>query len=269
MKKIVPLILSAVLLLTLTAPALATDDAPTEKEEVIYGILGLDGSVESVYAVNIFNTGDVTDYGDYSSVENLTNSDPITQNGDEITMNSSAGRLYYQGTLKSLKLPWDIAVTYTLDGQQISASQLAGASGALAIRIQVTQDPDVDSLFFDNYALQIALSLDTGLCSDIVADGATVADAGTDKQLSYIVLPGKGADLTVCANVQNFAMDAMTFNGIKLTLDMDIDDTQFNDQISELTDSIASLDSGAGDLLDGVSQLKDGMITSTGYGSSP
>ena len=139
MKKIITMLLSAVLLLALTAPALAADDAPTEKEEVLYGILGLDGSVKSVYAVNIFNTGDVTDYGDYSSVENLTNSDPITQNGDEITINSSAGRLYYQGTLKSLKLPWDIAVTYTLDGKQIPASQLAGASGALAIHIQVTQ----------------------------------------------------------------------------------------------------------------------------------
>jgi len=259
MKKIITMLLSAVLLLALTAPALAADGAPTEKEEVLYGILGLDGSVKSLYAVNIFNTGDVTDYGDYSRVENLTNSDPITQSGDEITIRSSAGRLYYQGTLKNLKLPWDIAVTYTLDGRQVPASQLAGASGALAIRIRVTQDPDVDSLFFDNYALQIALSLDTERCTDIVADGATVADAGTDKQLSYIVLPGKGADLTVCANIRNFAMDAMTFNGVKLALNMDIDDTQFNAKIDKLTGSIASLDSGAGDLLDGASRLKDGM----------
>jgi X-X-X-Leu-X-X-Gly heptad repeat protein len=259
MKKIIPVIISAILLLTLVVPAAAADSAPTGKGEVVYGILGLDGSVESIYVVNIFNTGAVTDYGDYADVKNLTNTDPITHNGDVITIHSSADQLYYQGTLTTRELPWDFAVSYTLNGKEAAASDLAGASGALSIHIRATQNPDTDSVFFDNYALQIGLSLDTRLCGNIKADGATVADAGTDKQLSYIVLPGKGADIAVSADVHDFEMDAMTLNGIKLKVDMDIDASEFSDEIRQLADAIAELDGGAGDLLDGVRQLNDGM----------
>lgn len=34
------------------------------KEEVIYVMAGADGTVNSVYAVNSFDGGDVSDYGD-------------------------------------------------------------------------------------------------------------------------------------------------------------------------------------------------------------
>ena len=107
--------------------------------------------------------------------------------------------------------------------------------------------------------LQIGLAMNTTLCSNIRADGATIADAGSDKQLSYIVLPGKGADIAISADVRDFELDAMTINGIKLTLDMDVDASEFSDQISQLTDAIADLDGGAYDLLDGARRLNDGM----------
>ena len=259
MKKLAPFLLSAILLLALATPAAAADGAPTRKEEVVYGILGLDGSVKDIYVVNIFNSGTVTDFGDYADVKNLTNTDPVTQNGDEITVKSHAEKLYYQGSLKAHELPWLFTVTYALDGKAVTASDLAGASGALSIQISAAQNPGADSTFFDNYALQIGLTLDTKLCANISAPGATIADAGADKQLSYIVLPGKGADLTVTADVSDFEMDPVTINGIKLALDMEIDDSEFTQQISELTEAIEGLDDGAGDLLDGARQLSDGM----------
>jgi len=259
MKKIIAFTISAILLFSLVLPASATDRVPTGKEEVVYGILGLDGGVKSVYVVNIFNSGSIVDYGDYSKVENLTDADAITQNGDEISVNSAADRFYYQGTPKVLELPWDIAISYTLDGVPIAASELSGASGALSMHVQVTQNPNTDKIFYDNYALQIALTLSTTLCNNIQADGATIAEAGADKQLSYIVLPGTGADFTVSADVHDFEMAAMTFNGIKLVLDMDIDNTQFAGQFTELTTAISGLDDGAQKLLVGAGALKDGM----------
>lgn len=258
MKKAVLLLLSVFLLITLATPAFAAESANTSKEEVAYGILAHDGNVESVYVVNIFNTGDIVDYGRYAEVENLTDSSTVTKNGDKITIASPSDRLYYQGTLEDVKLPWNIAIKYAMDGKEVSASDLSGATGALAIHIQITQNPDANKTFFENYALQISMSLNTRLCENIISDGASVASAGIDKQLSYIALPGKGAEIHVSADVRNFEMDAITFNGIRLNLDIDIDDESFGDQFVELTAAIAELDDGAGDLLSGVKELSNG-----------
>lgn len=262
MKKIISalaILISTALLFAAVIPAAAAGSVPTQKEEVVYGILGLDGIADSLYVVNIFNTGDVTDYGNYTDVQNLTNADKIVQSGDEISVASTADRFYYQGTLPTKALPWDIHITYMLDGNEIESSALPGVSGELEIHIAVLQNPNVDSTFYDNYALQIALTLSTELCGNILANGATLADAGADKQLSYIVLPGKGADITVSADVHDFEMNAITFNGIKLTIDLDIDKSAFSEQLTELTDAIAQLDDGAGDLSEGADQLNSGM----------
>ena len=256
MKKYLSVVLAAVLLVALSVPAYAVD-SPSQKEEVVYGILNTDGSVDHVYVVNRFESGTITDYGDYTEVRNLTTADPLTVNGDEITASTGADQLYYQGTLQSKNLPWNIAVTYLLDGKEVSAQNLGGKSGALQIKIAVTRNEAVDTSFYDDYALQIALSLDTGLCSNIKADGATVADAGADKQINYTVLPGSGGDFSVTADVQDFAMDAISINGIRLVLALD--GGAITDQISQLTSAVRQLDNGAGSLLDGAKQLSAGM----------
>ena len=81
------------------------------KEEVIYVMAGADGTVNSVYAVNSFDGGDVSDYGDYSSVKLLNVDGNITQNGDEISFSSPEnGKVYYQGTLTNTEIPWDISI---------------------------------------------------------------------------------------------------------------------------------------------------------------
>ena len=87
-KKALSLILSLLMLVGAASPAFAAD-ASSEKEEVIYVNLSADGAVNQVYAVNIFGSGDITDYGDYSSVEMLNTTDKITQSGDRITFSSS------------------------------------------------------------------------------------------------------------------------------------------------------------------------------------
>jgi X-X-X-Leu-X-X-Gly heptad repeat protein len=261
MKKILSIILSAALLFALTVSVSAADTSPSspEKEEVVYGLLDLNGGVDDIYVVNIFDGGEITDYGDYTQISNLTTSEKISQSGDEITISTAADKLYYQGTLASWDLPWAITITYTLDGQEISGEELAGKSGALQISLTVTQNDRVSSTFFENYALQITFGLPTELCDNITAENATVAEAGGEKQLSFTVLPGDGADILITADVHDFEMDAVTINGIKLALDINIDQNAFSEEITQLADAIGELDDGAGDLLDGVQQLASGM----------
>jgi len=271
-------ILSA--LLFLPGIPISAADAPSPKEEVVYGLLNLDGSVSKLYVVNIFNGGEITDYGNYTNIRNMTTSEKITQKGDQITVNTGADKFYYQGTLEKKELPWDITIKYFLDGEELSGEELAGKSGRLKITISVKQNNRIDdnsinidsnfnqiesspnkinSNFFDNYALQIAISLDNKLCSNIETDNATIAEAGGKKQLTYTVLPGKGIDIAVTADVRDFEMDAITINGIRLSLGIAIDNDAFTGQVSQLIIAIRELDDGAAELLEGLEQLSNGM----------
>lgn len=145
-----------------------------------------------------------------------------------------------------------------------SAVSTAGGTGALAIHLKIDKNEKCTSDFYDNFALQAALTLDTGLCKNIEADGATMANVGSDKQLSYTVLPGRGLDAYIRADVSDFEMDAVTINGVQLNLDVDIDDAELMDQVSQITDAARDLNDGAGKLSDGTNELLDGGSSQAG-----
>ncbi len=256
--------------------AFANSDA--QKEEVIYVSTDANGSVRELNAVNIFDcedfdgSGKVSDYGDYSMVKILEGDADITQSGKKITIDigsgtenagDGSGRIYYQGTMKKTEIPWNISIVYYLDGKKISPEDLAGKSGKLKIHFSVTENSEYSKLnsnangYFDNYALQAAFTLDTEKCEDIKAADATIANVGQDKQLSYIILPDKGIDMYITANVTDFEMDAVSINGVKLNMDIDVDYSALDEKIDEAKDAVKDLDDGTGDALDASEEIYD------------
>lgn len=257
MKRILALILCTIILLGSATPmALAASSA---KGEVVYGILNHDGSVENLYVVNIFNGGDITDYGVYNKLSNLTTRDALNQTEDEITISTDANKFYYQGNLVSKDLPWNIEIKYYMNDMEYPATDLAGMSGKLKIIISVTKNPNISGNFYDNFGLQIGVLLNNSLSSNIIADNATIAEAGGSKQLSFTVLPGNPFEGTISADVKDFEMDAISINAIRLAFDISIDSSKFTKQFSELAEAIEGLDDGAGDLLDGLNELVKGI----------
>lgn len=231
-----------------------------EKEEVIYVMAGADGSVNSVYAVNSFDGGDITDHGDYTDVKLLNIDGNITQNGDEISFSSPENnKVHYQGTLKNTEIPWTISIKYFLDGEELSAEDVAGKSGALEIRTEITKNEKCSADFYENYALQCSYTLDTELCRNIKADGATIANVGSDKQITYTVLPDKGLEKSIFADVTDFEMPSASINGIKMSLGLDIDDEDIDQKITDLTDGAVELDDGAKELYNGTVDLNSGV----------
>ena len=264
------LALAGCLLAGAAMPAFAA--ASTAKEEVIYANLTAAGDVTGVYAVNSFavQAGDtVTDHGSYSAVRNMTTADPLTQSGDTITATVSGdGRLYYEGTMDAATaLPWIVKLAYTLDGAEIAPEELGGKSGKLAIRLQVSRNPACTGSFFDQYALQVTMSLDTDLAQNIEAPGATMANVGSKKQLSYILLPGADSDVTVTADVTDFAMEAISLNGVRLKLNIDLGDADLTGMLDQLQNGSVQLDDGAKDLADGIAQVQAGLDTLNGNSS--
>lgn len=240
--------------------AYAAQTGDNGKEEIVYGILDANGTVEGIYVVNSFAGGDIRDYGDYATVKNLTSLDTITQKGEEVSFHSDEDRVSYQGDLKSKDLPWKIKVNYDLDGKACSPEELGGSSGQLKITMDITQNKACDDSFWEGYALQVSLALDGNRCKNIVADGATIADVGSDKQISYIILPGSGAEQTITADVTDFEMDGISFNGIRLNMDIQVDSQELLDRITDLQDAIRELDDGAQQLDQGADDLYDGSV---------
>ena len=259
------LVLAGCLLAGAALPALAA----SAKEEVIYANLDASGTVTGVYAVNSFavQAGDtVTDHGSYTAVRNMTTTDPLEHSGDTITAAvAEDGKLYYEGTMDTATaLPWLVKLTYTLDGAEIAPEELGGKSGALTIRLQVSRNPDCTGDFFDQYALQVTMTLDTDRAQNIVADGATMANVGSNKQLSYILLPGSDSDVTVTADVTDFAMNAISLNGVKLRLNLDLDGADLTGMLDRLQSGSVQLDDGANALADGIAQVQAGLDTLNG-----
>ncbi len=262
LKKIAAAALSALLLGSLTFPAFA-EATSSEKEEVIYIMTDASGKVTDMEAVNIFAGGDIVDYGDYSNVKMLNTTDKITQSGNKITFSSATEKVYYQGTLKSTVIPWNISIRYFLDGKEYSAMDIAGKSGALEICFSVSKNESCKGNFYDDYALQTSFTLDTDLCKNIVSSGATVANVGSDKQLTYTILPGRGIDTSIKMDVTDFEMAAVAINGVRLNMSFKVDDSELMDKVDEIVSAISSIDDGAAEVRDGTGKLYDATGTLT------
>ncbi|MCD8004591.1 MAG: hypothetical protein LUE91_02920 [Oscillospiraceae bacterium] len=254
-RRIAALLLAAGLLYSASAVGFAE---ASEKEEVVYIMTDAAGNVTSVNVVNIFSGGDIVDYGNYIAVKNLTTTDAITQNGDEISLSAEAELVYYQGTLEGAEIPWDISLRYFLDGTEYAPEELAGESGHLEIAFTVTENAACQGDYYQQYALQVSFNLSTLCCKNITAEDATMANSGSDKQLTFTILPGQGLDAVISADVTEFEMEAVTMNGVQLNLNVELDDEALMEQVERLMDAIAQLTDGSAQLTDGSAQLTDG-----------
>ena len=260
-KRIIATLLAALLMVSIMPLSAFAEEENTPKEEVVYINLNADGSVKEINVVNIFDldkNGQIIDYGKYENLRNMTTTDKIDYSGETVTIDAKAGKLYYEGKLDSNVMPWNIAIRYYMDGKEYEASDIAGKSGNLKITINITENADCIGNFFEGYALQASVTLDTDKCNNIKADGATVANVGNNKQLTYTILPNKGADIEIAAKATDFEMSAIAINGIKLNLAIDIDDAEIQSKIDEIIGAVNDLDEGSSELKDGAEELYDG-----------
>lgn len=262
MKKSIKITLAIVMTLvmiigTIPMSAFASQEN-TNKEEVVYASINSDGSVKEINVVNIFDLdkdGKILDYGEYKQLRNMTTTDKINSDGNQITVDAKKGKLYYEGKLKSDELPWLIKIKYFIDGVEYSPKAIAGKSGKLEIKMSIKQNKKCDKSFFEGYALQATFVLDTDIADNIKADGATVANVGSDKQMTYTILPNNEKDISISADVKNFEMDAVAINAVRMNLDVDADNKKIQEKIDEVIDATKELDDGAGKVNDASDEI--------------
>lgn len=238
-------------------------------EEVIYARFDASGDPQDAYAVvalTLTEEGTYTHYGRYTAVSNLTDTSPIEYTSGVVTLTAPAGRYYYQGTLRRAKMPWDVEITYTLNGQEISPDELGGRSGELEVSIHTTANSGFDAYFTENYMLQISVTLDAARCENITTRNGTVASAGSDKTITFVVLPDTEGDVSFSADVSNFEMSGFTIAAVPYSIESMMDMSQLDtvtSGISQLTGAISQLTSGAASINEGAGTLNENSAALT------
>lgn len=261
-KKLFSASLIVMLVFPSTLAYAASDGKVASKEEVVYSTLSPEGTLKDIYVVNVLdvtNAGEVTDHGSYSSVKNLTDVATIKQSNNTISVEAPEGEFYYQGNMDDQQLPWTIDISYRLDGKQITAEELAGASGHLEMNIKTNNNDHVDKSFYENYLLQISLTAGSDVFKHIQAGDATVANAGGDYNISWTVMPEKKGDYTLEADVTDFEMSGLEISALPSSLPIESPDTdEITQDFESLTDAITEINNGVGELSNGIAELNNG-----------
>ena len=256
-------------LMSATPPTITGAGSYNAAEEVIYALLDGSGMPENIWVVGALDVtapGDVTVYGDFTDIKNLTSTRPVDYSNGTLTANADVGRFYWQGTPVKAELPWNIAIRYMLNGLAVAAGELAGAEGQFELLIETSQFKGANADIFENYMLQITITLDTSLCKNIIADGATVANSGNNKTFAFTVLPGANGSLKISADVTDFELADITFAAVPYSIELELGDlsgytsdfTKLAEAITVLNDGIKELNGGAAALSDGASKLASG-----------
>ena len=245
------------------ASAQPASTATYRKSEVVYANLTASGKPEAVYVVNRFDVtgaGSIADYGDYTAVQNLTNQADLKRQGNATVFEAGEGAFFYQGDAARTALPWRVSLEYKLDGKTVPADQLAGASGALSIRVSTARNDAVPPAFYDSFMMQITFTLPGAVASDVTAEGATVASAGQDTTAAFTVLPGHDGDFELKAQVKDFRMAGAQIAALPYSSVIEMPDTSgMADGMTSLSDAVSQLAAGASSLASGASALSSGV----------
>ncbi|MEA4821359.1 MAG: hypothetical protein VB122_03850, partial [Erysipelotrichales bacterium] len=233
------------------------------KEEVIYANIDNSGKVSNIYAVNIFDVsegGVVSDYGNYSSIKNLTNSNEIKYENETISVKSDSGTFYYQGNLISQNLPWNIDIKYYLDGVEVTPAQLSGSSGHLLISLNSSKNQEVNSFFYDNYLMQVSFSLNVNKATNVVVNQGIIANSGKNKLVNCTIMPKTDANIKVEADVTNFSMDGIDIAAMPMSMDFDIPDvSSISGEFDDLISAVGDFSSGVNTMSDAANDMKQGL----------
>ncbi|HKK95639.1 MAG TPA: hypothetical protein VJ916_04940 [Anaerovoracaceae bacterium] len=233
------------------------------KTETVYGVMSQEGVVNNIYIVNEFknlNNDILIDFGNYFETKKLSFEGLLSSGENSFKIETPEDMFYYQGYNKSKELPWKFDISYKLDGSITEPKKLAGESGFLEIKLDVTKNELIDRDYFENYILQISFNLDSEKTENLIADGGTIAVAGSDRIVTYTSIPGEGLTCRFSARVEDFEMDGININGVPFNMDknlLGLDD--FEAGLKDLSNGILELNKGSEELTQGSLDIKDGL----------
>lgn len=274
--------------------AAGSHSSASGKDEVVYVIMDADGEQENVIVSDQLKNGggnttvnDVTELKDISNVNGYGN---YEKNDDgTITWEADGSDIFYRGTTDK-ELPVSVKVSYELDGQKISAKDLAGKDGHVKIRLDYEnrskESVDVDG---NEYEVNVPFVMVSGMIlpndtfSNVSVTNGKVIGEGNNEIVLGLAYPGlkesldwdntiaKAKDeearkkleemnipdyVEIEADAHDFELGmTMTLAGCDIFNQVDASDSL---DLSGIQDKMDELGSGSKALVDGSTELKNG-----------
>ena len=274
-----------------------------KKQETVYVKTNANGAVDSVvvsdWLKNDKKSGVLKDSSDLKDIKNVKGNGQFEKDGEDLVWDASGEDIYYQGTTDK-KLPVDVTISYTLDGQSITPEELAGKSGHVAIRMAY-ENHDVQTVdingeketIYTPFAVMSGMMLDNEKFSGVsVTNGTVISDGNKDivvgmafpglvdslngKKVSDDTLLTKIEDeikipseITVEADAKDFELGmtlTMVSSDVMGALGLENVDTKsmelpnLRESMDDFEDAGDKLVEGTGELRDGAGKLYDGTV---------
>ena len=256
-------------------------DTRNEKDEMVYVLADVNGSARKIivsnWIKNVTGSAQLQDQTALENIENLKGDESYTINGENLKIWDAAGNdLYYQGTIDQ-ELPVNLSVRYRLDGEPVSAEELAGKSGRVTIRFDYTNTQyewvDIDGRqeqIYVPFLMLTGLILDHEQFRNIQVSNGKLINDGDRTIIAGFALPGLAADLKldaetleipdyveISADATNFSLaTTVTIATNEIFNEISVDGI---DSFDGLTSSVGSLTAAVDQLIDGSSALYNGL----------
>ena len=249
------------------------------KEETVYSKLDTTGkSYQTVVSDHIKNTEyleEIKDLSDLLEIENLSEDNTYTQNGNVIVWNAKGKDIYYNGKFEK-ELPIEVKMTYTLDGKEISPEELSGKSGKLNIKIEYTNKAkhyvEIDGQYVEMYTPFVIFAgtyFKNETVQNVKVTTGKAVDDGSKTIVIGMALPGLQTSLgldkdtfEIPENIE-IEMDVTNYEQssiITFVTPKIIDKEDFNilDELDTLYSSVDTLQSSMDQIEEGAKALSEG-----------
>lgn len=253
-----------------------------EKDETVYVMTKADGTVKQIIVTDWLKNSEkaktIKDLSTLSNIENIKGEETYTLDKDNMKIwNADGNDIYYKGS-SDKEVPVDISVSYTLNGEPISAENLIGKSGKATIRFDYDNREYEEKIIngektkiYVPYIMLTGTILDNDIFSDIEITNGKIINDGAKTYIIGFSLPGMNENLgiskseiyipsfvEISAEVNNFELsNTLTLASNELFGKINLDDDE--DIVDEIDNSVDRLDEVMNDLIDGSSRLYDGI----------
>ena len=262
-----------------TAPVFAYS-----KDETVYSKLNSEGNnyktIVSTHLINTDSEDTLNDMTNLTNIKNTNGDEKFSQNGNSLIWDAQKHDIYYQGESES-ELPISCSVKYELDGEEISAKDIAGKSGK--VKVTITYENKSENLvningktqkLYTPFVVVAGTMINNKNNRNIEVSNGKVIDDGTKTIVLGVALPGLQESLNISKDKLDIpssieiTMDAtdfemgsiMNYVTPKLLEDEDIDAF---DGLDELYSQVATIQSSMNQIQDGANTLKEGTDTYT------
>lgn len=252
------------------------------KEETVYTKVKNNGEIyQTIVNSHLKNIEESEELGDMSilkEIENVNGNEEFTQNGNKMIWKANKKDIYYQGKTDK-EMPIKCEITYTLDGEEISADEIAGKSGKVEITVKYENKDEHEVVIngktekmYTPFVVVLGTIIDNTKASNISISSGKIIDNGKNTIVAGIALPGMQESLglnkedieipdsvTITLDATEFEMENMySYITPKIFEDSDIENL---DKLDEIYDQMNSLKSASAQIVKGATSLNEGATT--------